>query len=81
MRDADSGEMNFEGVERVLSGELEPSKLSVDAGDLTLFRGRNAIHRVTPTQGSITRLLAVLAYNNMPGVALSASARKTFYGK
>ncbi|MFT4941735.1 MAG: hypothetical protein ACI88A_004805, partial [Paraglaciecola sp.] len=27
------------------------------------------------------RMMVVLAYNNKPGISLSASARKTFYGK
>lgn len=81
MRDADGGEMSFEAVEKVLAGKTEPENLVLEPGALSLFRGRNAIHRVTPTQGSITRMLAVLAYNDEPGIALSASARKTFYGK
>lgn len=81
VRDADRGEMNFSEVEKVLSGEITPNKLEIEPGALVLFRGRNAIHRVTPTVGDITRMMVVLAYNNKPGVALSASARKTFYGK
>ncbi len=81
VRDADRGEMNFSGVEKVLSGDTTPNVLSIEPGDLVLFRGRNAIHRVTPTIGDITRMMVVLAYNNKPGVALSDSARKTFYGK
>ncbi|AEX99779.1 hypothetical protein GU3_00115 [Oceanimonas sp. GK1] len=81
LRDADRGDMNFEGVHRVLAGEVTPKKLNMDAGTLVLFRGRNAIHRVTPTEGDITRMLVVLAYNNRPGVALSENARLTFYGR
>lgn len=81
LRDADKGEMNYEGVDDVLSGRVEPSTLSIEPGALVLFRGRNAMHRVTPTEGDITRMLVVLAYNNKPGISLSASARKTFYGK
>lgn len=81
LRDADSGDMNFEGVSRVLAGEIVPKKLSMEPGALVLFRGRNAIHRVTPTEGGITRMLVVLAYNNQPGVALSENARMTFYGR
>ena len=51
------------------------------AGDLMLFRGRDALHRVTPSQGEITRMLVVLAYNAEPNVSLSESARMTFYGR
>ena len=81
VRDADKGEMNFADAEKVLTGEIKPNMLTIEPGALVLFRGRNAIHRVTPTIGDITRMMVVLAYNNKPGVALSASARKTFYGK
>jgi predicted 2-oxoglutarate/Fe(II)-dependent dioxygenase YbiX len=53
----------------------------MEAGTLVLFRGRDAIHRVTPVQGNTTRMLAVLAYNSEPGIALSESARMTFFGR
>lgn len=81
VRDADRGEMNYQGVDRVLKGEIEVKQLSMEPGALVMFRGRNAIHRVTPTQGGITRMLVVLAYNNQPNVALSETARMTFYGR
>lgn len=81
MRDADTGEMNFTGVKEVLDGKTPAKTLIQEPGALALFRGRNALHRVTPTKGNVTRMLVVFAYNNQPGIALSASARKTFYGK
>ena len=81
LRDAERGEMNFAGVEAALDGDLAPISLDIEPGTLVLFRGRNALHRVTPTKGDITRYLVVLAYNGEPGVALSESARQTFYGR
>ncbi|MEB8433451.1 hypothetical protein OO007_14520 [Cocleimonas sp. KMM 6892] len=81
VRDADAGEMNFDAVNDVLDGKVTPKQLSMDAGALVLFRGRNAIHRVTPNEGERTRMLVVLAYNSQPNIALSESARMTFYGK
>ena len=81
VRDADAGEMNFALCERVLDGDIATEKLSMDAGALVLFRGRNSMHRVTPTIGNRTRMLVVLAYNTEPGIALSESARMTFYGR
>ncbi len=56
-------------------------RLRFRPGDLVLFRGRDALHRVTPTEGETTRMLVVFAYNSEPGVALSPSARSTFYGR
>ena len=80
-RDADRGDMAFDRVGRVLDGDEPVSTLEFDPGDLVLFRGRNAMHRVTPTQGPVTRLLVVFAYNDEPGIGLSASALETFYGR
>jgi len=81
VRDADAGDMNFDKTEAVVNGSEAVSTLSMDPGCLVLFRGRNSIHRVTPTEGDVTRMLVVLAYNSEPGVSLSESARMTFYGR
>jgi len=81
LRNAEAGEMNYSGVEAVLDGERPVEKLAIEPGDLVLFRGRNALHRVTPTEGETTRMLVVLAYNAQPDVSLSESARMTFYGR
>lgn len=81
MRDADAGEMNEDGVAGVLEGRIRPERLVMEAGTLTMFRGRDAIHRVAPVEGRETRVLAVLAWNSAPGIALSESARMTFFGR
>ena len=66
---------------RKLVNRCSPKKLKMENGSLVLFRGKNAIHRVTPTKGDLTRILSVLAYNSSPNVKLSESARMTFFGK
>jgi hypothetical protein len=81
LRNADAGEMAFGMVEAVLDGDHPVETLVFSPGDLVLFRGRNAMHRVTPTKGSVPRLLAAFAFNDRPGVALSESALWTFYGR
>lgn len=81
VRDSDSGDMAFERVGRILDGAEPVRTLDFGPGDLVLFRGRDAMHRVTPTEGSTTRLLVVFAYNDKPGIALSESALATFYGR
>lgn len=81
VRDADVGDMAYEQVGAILDGDVEVSTLDFAPGDLVLFRGRNAMHRVTPTEGDITRMLVVFAFNDEPGVALSDSALQTFYGR
>ncbi len=81
LRDADRGELNYGGVGALLNGDTTPKVLDFDPGTLVLFRGRNAIHRVSPNESDVTRILAVLAYNSEADVALSESARMTFYGR
>ena len=73
--------MNFNGLEKVLEGAIKPEQLNMDAGAIVLFGGRNAIHRVAPVEDSRTRMLAVPAYNSELGIALSESARMTFFGR
>jgi len=81
VRDSAAGDQGFDAVRQVLDGEIAVQTLQFSPGDLVLFRGRDAMHRVTPTIGDITRLLVVFAYNDQPGVALSESALATFYGR
>ncbi len=81
LRDADAGDQNVHGVARVLDGGGDPEVVAMGAGDLVVFRGRNALHRVTPVEGDRARILAVLAYNTEPGLSLSPTARQTFFGR
>jgi hypothetical protein len=81
LRDADAGEMAFDQVAGVLDGRATVRALDFAPGDLVVFRGRNALHRVTPTQGAMTRILVVFAFNDRPGIGLSESALTTFYGR
>lgn len=81
LRNSQKGEMNYEGVAAVLDGKIKPQSLDAEPGTLMLFRGRDSLHRVTPAEGAVTRMLAVLAYNSEPGISLSESAMRTFYGR
>ena len=83
MRCAALDRHNEQGVAAVLDGQHGcPSEvLAQRAGDLALFRGRDALHRVTPVQGDRQRILVVLAYNADPGRSLSEHARLTFFGR
>ena len=81
IRQTDNGEENYAAIESVIEGITPSVSVKVEPGALILFRGQNSLHRVTPVQGETTRMLAVLAYNAKPEVALSESARMTFYGR
>ncbi len=81
VRDAAAGDQAFDRVAAVLDGHEPVQTLRFDPGSLVLFRGRDAIHRVTPVEGDRTRMLVVFAFNDEPGVRLSPSALETFYGR
>lgn len=81
LRDADAGDDGFDPVREVLDGERSTKRLEFDPGSLVVFRGRDALHRVTPTEGDVTRILVVFAFNEQPGIRLSDSALETFYGR
>lgn len=83
MRSATRDEHNEQGVADVLDGRPDrtPDVLDQGPGALALFRGRDALHRVTPVEGDRDRILVVLAYNAEPGRSLSEHARMTFFGR
>ncbi|MBT5579832.1 MAG: 2OG-Fe(II) oxygenase [Acidimicrobiaceae bacterium] len=81
VRNADSGEQGYRRVAAILDREEPVQVLQFEPGALVMFRGRDAIHRVTPTEGGTTRMLVVFAFNDAPGVTLSHSALETFYGR
>jgi predicted 2-oxoglutarate/Fe(II)-dependent dioxygenase YbiX len=63
VRDADAADMNYDLTGNILLDEnMSPKSLDMKPGTLVLFRGQNSPHRVTPLQGSRTRMLVVLAY-------------------
>ena len=81
VRNTEIGDEDFDRVARVLDNHEPVRALQFEPGDLVLFRGRDALHRVTPTESDITRILVVFAFNDEPNVALSDSALMTFYGR
>ena len=81
VRNFEKGDFNYRRFISVLDGDVPVQTLSMQPGDLVLFMGRNSLHRVAPVKGLKTRILAVLAYNNELGIALSESARQTFFGR
>ncbi len=73
---------DFEALGEVLDGTgAAPRVLDMAAGALVLFRGRTALHRVTPVEAGPPRLLAVLSYDPEPGKTLTEHTRKIFYGR
>lgn len=73
---------NYDGVARVLTGQDDQvRRLTLAAGTLNVFRGKNTLHRVTPCQGPRQRLIAVFSYYDRPGVRFSREDQLGFYGR
>jgi hypothetical protein len=76
------GERNDEGVRALLAGDRSSIRsMSGEPGTLALFRGRWSPHRVTPVDGSRTRINAVLSYARAPGHRLGDETYRLFYGR
>jgi len=73
---------NYEGVARLLDEEDEEVRsMSITAGTLNVFRGKNTAHRVTAIEGGSERIIAVFSYFEQPGVNFSKVDRINFYGR
>jgi hypothetical protein len=76
------GAENLAGVRAVLDGDRRPVRsLELRPGDLQLFRGRYALHRVTPVGGPTARHTAILAYSDRPGVVGSPTRTRQLFGR
>jgi len=73
---------NYRGVARLLDGRDDAVQTRpLTAGTLSLFKGRNTAHRVTPVEGDRYRIVAVFSFYEKPGVRFSAAERRGFYGR
>jgi hypothetical protein len=73
---------NFEGVQRLLDGDHAALKtLELTPGDLQIFFGRNALHRVTPVIGPRERHTVIFAYAREPGFVGRPERAKAIFGR
>jgi hypothetical protein len=73
---------NLDGVARLLAGDdPEQKALRLSPGTLNIFKGKNTLHGVSPTQGERNRLIAVFSYYERPGVMFNDDERLGFYGR
>jgi hypothetical protein len=69
-------------VQAVLDGDRSRVRtIPMTPGTLLLFEGRNSMHRVTPIEGSVERLVALLAYDTQPDTVSSELLRRARYGR
>ncbi len=77
-----SEDENFAEVSKVLDGTSERViSLTLEPGDLQLFRGRYSLHRVAPLKGSTPRYVAILSYAREQGMVGSVERTRQLYGR
>jgi hypothetical protein len=74
---------NFPDVRAVLAGDGGHlvKRLALRPGDLQLFQGRYALHRVTEVSGGTARHTAIFAYSERPGVVGSPERTRQLFGR
>ena len=73
---------NYDGVAKLLNGQDDQAKeITLSAGTLNVFAGKNTAHRVTPVEGEANRVIAVFSYYERQGVSFSYEERIGFYGR
>lgn len=72
---------NPDGIRAVLEGKGQPPvPVAREPGALCIFRGCTALHRVAPVKGATQRLMAVMVYEDQPGVVGRPDVNETIFG-
>lgn len=78
----DAADENYAGVEAVLDGRAERvTSLALEPGDLQIFKGRYALHRVTPVTGARARYVGIFSFVEEPGMVATPERCRQLYGK
>jgi hypothetical protein len=74
---------NLDDVRAVMHGQGDHlvQRLTLRPGDLQLFRGRYALHRVSRVGGTVARHTAIFAYTERPGVIGSVARTRQLFGR
>ena len=71
----------LEEVRKVLDGDrARVIRVERAPGSLVIFHGHHSLHRVTPVEGSRPRLVAVMGYEEAPGVVGTPEMNEAIYG-
>ena len=71
----------FGDVAAVIQGDrAKVIPLDLRPGDMQLFKGRYSVHRVTPVQGPVPRLIALLAYARAPEMYATPERSQQIWG-
>jgi hypothetical protein len=78
----DATDENYEGVGTVLDGRSDRVKsLVLEPGDLQIFKGRYALHRVSAVTGSRARYVGIFSFVEEPGMVAQPERCKQLYGR
>ena len=73
---------NYDAVSAVMDGQRNGViALPLEPGDLQIFKGRYALHRVTPVKGQRSRYMAIFGYSEQPEVISKASRKLKLFGR
>jgi hypothetical protein len=73
---------NFDGVAAVMNGSPGLTRLlAVEPGTLALFRGRQALHRVTRVEGNRPRIILLLSYDERRDTIWGPEAQRRVFGR
>lgn len=73
---------NHEGVAAVLDGRSDAVRsLSLEPGDLQIFKGRYALHRVSPVSGARPRYVGIFSFVEQPGMVARPERCRQLYGR
>ena len=75
------GEPDYDAIRAIFEGDMgRVRSLPRLAGTLTLFRGRNHFHAVTPVEGTVPRVTAILTYDEKPDCVSTERGNTFIYG-
>ncbi|MCB9946374.1 MAG: arpA protein [Rhodospirillaceae bacterium] len=73
---------NYDGVRAVMDDTPGLTRFQdVAPGTLVLFRGRQALHRVTPVRGARPRVIALLSYDERPEQVWGPDSHRRVFGR
>jgi hypothetical protein len=73
---------NFEAVQAVMNGTPNTTQsFRAEPGTLALFRGQQALHRVTEVKGDRTRIIALFSYDRRPGLVHGEDAHRRIFAR
>lgn len=72
---------NYDGLRRLFDGdERDVVTVPRHGGEIVVFQGRHSIHRVTPVQGDVRRIIAIMTFVDQPGLHAPLEVNRGAYG-